>query len=420
MDVELAKPAARADCPLIDVAPPAYVSVVRRQHAVEELVVDVVEPRPVLACEALRHERTEQLGQAALVVGELGRALVWRARDQDAIAGSELVEELPHEQRDAEHVDEAQDRVVVGAGERVALAGDHAQRRMISRVEDRGRVDRATQAIVHEQIEVTVAVGDKPIGEVGDAHAAVRSRDTRVPDHAVPHGGWRIVVDRAEVALAVDELVAHRELLRQTREGVVDRGVAVRVVVAHDVADDRRALAVRARRREAVLGHREQDAPVDGLQAVAHVGQRAPDDDGHRVVQVRRAHLGLERAGFDVAAGEHVDGGHRLHVQICDEAGVVFDELAARLDGVPHERREDAVGGRRVLDRHLRERPRRRVHRRVAQLRGVHLAKPLEALQRDALLRDREHGLAQRVERRGVGAGVAELDRERRAARRAR
>ena len=89
---------------------------------------------------------------------------------------------------------------------------------------------------------------------------------------------------------------------------------------------------------------------------------------------------------------------------------------AARLDHVAHERREDEVGLRGVLDRHLRERARRRVHRRVAQLRGVHLAEALEALQRDPLLRDVQHRLAQRVERRGVLGRVAELDGERRAA----
>jgi hypothetical protein len=44
-------------------------------------------------------------------------------------------------------------------------------------------------------------------------------------------------------ALPVDER-AHREVLREPDEGVVDRLVAVRVVLpAHHLADDRRALA---------------------------------------------------------------------------------------------------------------------------------------------------------------------------------
>ena len=120
----------------------------------------------------------------------------------------------------------------------------------------------------------------------------------------VSHGGGRVVVDRAEVALAVDELVAHREVLRHAHERVVDRRVAVRVVLAHHLADDQRALGVGACRAEAELVHRVEHAAMDRLEAVAHVGQRAPDDHRHRVVEVRGAHLLLERARFDVAAAD--------------------------------------------------------------------------------------------------------------------
>ena len=151
-----------------------------------------------------------------------------------------------------------------------------------------------------------VVVGDEVDG-VGVEVAQHLHRHAVQASLGISHGGRRVVVDRAEVALAVDELVAHRELLREAHERVVDRRVAVRVVVAHHVADDRGALAVGARRAEAVLRHGEQHAAVDGLQAVAHVGQRAPDDDRHRVVEVRGAHLVLERAGLDVAAAEDVD-----------------------------------------------------------------------------------------------------------------
>ena len=217
--------------------------------------------------------------------------------------------------------------MVVRAGERVALARPQAQRRVVAGMEDARGVDGPAEAIVDEQVGIPLAVGLEAVGEVGDPQGPLGRGDARIPDDAVAHGGWRIVVDRAEVALAVDELVAHRELLRQTREGVVDRRVAVGVVVAHDVADDRRALAVGPRRREAVLGHREQHAAVNRLEAVADVGQRATDDDRHRVVEVRRAHLVFERARLDVASGERVDRCHRLHVEVGDETGVVLDEL---------------------------------------------------------------------------------------------
>ena len=54
----------------------------------------------------------------------------------------------------------------------------------------------------------------------------------------VAHGGRRVVVDAAEVALAVDQGVAHGEVLGHADQRVVDRRVAVRVVLAHHLADD--------------------------------------------------------------------------------------------------------------------------------------------------------------------------------------
>ena len=43
------------------------------------------------------------------------------------------------------------------------------------------------------------------------------------------------------------------------------------------------------------LVHRVEDAAVDGLEAVADVGQRAPDDDGHGVVQIGLPHFVFDR-----------------------------------------------------------------------------------------------------------------------------
>ena len=54
------------------------------------------------------------------------------------------------------------------------------------------------------------------------------------------------VVERSEVAVPVDERQAHRERLSQPDQRVVDRAVAVRVVLAHHLADDPARLHVRA------------------------------------------------------------------------------------------------------------------------------------------------------------------------------
>jgi hypothetical protein len=71
----------------------------------------------------------------------------------------------------------------------------------------------------------------------------------------------------------------------------------VRVVLADHVADDARALLVRAVPVVVQLVHREQHAPVHRLEAVARIGQGAPDDHAHRVVEVRAPHLLFEADG---------------------------------------------------------------------------------------------------------------------------
>ncbi len=118
-----------------------------------------------------------------------------------------------------------------------------------------------------------------------------RGAGPREPRLRVAHGRGGIAVDRAEVALAVDERRAQVPALGHAHERVVDGALAVGMVVAHHLARDLRALAVRAPGLQAHLLHAEQHPPVGGLEAVPDVGQRAPDDHGHGVVHVGLAHL---------------------------------------------------------------------------------------------------------------------------------
>ena len=172
----------------------------------------------------------------------------------------------------------------------------------------RGAVDEQVREArrQHERFAARAVVVGREVDGVHVEVAQHLGGDPRQPRLGVAHGGCRVVVDRAEVALAVDELVAHRELLGHAHERVVDRGVAVRVIVAHHLTDDLGALGVGAGGAEAELVHRVQHAAMHGLQTVAHVGQGAADDHRHRVVEVGGAHLLLERARFDVAAADDV------------------------------------------------------------------------------------------------------------------
>ena len=59
----------------------------------------------------------------------------------------------------------------------------------------------------------------------------------------------------------------------------------MRVVFANNVANRTCRLAVRAIGSNAAVVHCIQNAAVNRLQTVAHVGQRAGDDNAHRVFE---------------------------------------------------------------------------------------------------------------------------------------
>src|SRR5215468_10031183 len=73
-------------------------------------------------------------------------------------------------------------------------------------------------------------------------------------------------------------------------------------------------------------------------------------------------------------------------VQVLHERGVLLDELAARLDHLAHERGEHELRLGLVLELHLEQSARLRIHGRAPQLFGVHFAQALVALDGHALL----------------------------------
>ena len=125
-------------------------------------------------------------------------------------------------------------------------------------------------------------------------------RDLGQPDFGVAHRRGVVAVDRPEIALSVDQHVAHGKVLRHSDDGVVDRLVAMRVVLADHIADDAGRLLVSAVPVVAELVHRKQHAPVHRLESVARIGKGAADDHAHRVIQVASPHflLKTDRQGF--------------------------------------------------------------------------------------------------------------------------
>ena len=101
----------------------------------------------------------------------------------------------------------------------------------------------------------------------------------------------RIAIDRAKISLTIDQRRAHGEGLRQPHQRVVNGEVPVRMVLAHDFADDAGALARGASRSQAHLLHGVKNAAMHRLQSVAHVGQRAADNHRQGIVEIRPLHL---------------------------------------------------------------------------------------------------------------------------------
>ncbi len=102
----------------------------------------------------------------------------------------------------------------------VAMPNGDARRAVDEQVGNARRQD-------HRLLERLVVVRN----EVDRLFVEVRQQlpgDARHADFGVPHGSRRIAVDGAEVALAVDERVAHGEILRHAHDRVVHRDVAVR------------------------------------------------------------------------------------------------------------------------------------------------------------------------------------------------
>ncbi len=74
-----------------------------------------------------------------------------------------------------------------------------------------------------------------------------KPRDVGHTRFGVAIGGGVVAVDIAEIALAVDQRVARGKILCQPDQGVIDGLVAMRMEIAHHVADDfRRLLECRA------------------------------------------------------------------------------------------------------------------------------------------------------------------------------
>ena len=242
-----------------------------------------------------------------------------RAHHHRSAAGAVGLQDplAPHDEpggREVRPVDAGDDTLEPLVGREVAVLEEEGDRvhdlAEVVRRDVRGHADRDAGRPVDEQVrqhrrehgglDRAVVVGRLVVdGLLLDVlhHGGAEAGE---PGLGVALGRRRVAVDRAEVALTVDEQPSHVERLRHAHQGVVDGLVAVGMVVPHHLADDLGALPGRAAGLQAHLLHAVEHPAVGGLQPVAHVGQRAADDHGHRVVHVGLAHL-VRDVGGDAA-----------------------------------------------------------------------------------------------------------------------
>src|SRR5919112_2010856 len=161
--------------------------------------------------------------------------------------------------------------------------GGHTHRDAIRPVDEQvGEPRRQDLGLLQALVEVR-----NEIHRVGIYVPQHLSRHAGEPGFCVPHRARWIAVHAPEVTLAVHERVSEGEVLGHACQRVVDRLVPVRVVLAHDVSNHRRALAVRPVGLQAEILHSVENAAVDGLQAVSRVGQGARDYHAHGVGKER-------------------------------------------------------------------------------------------------------------------------------------
>jgi hypothetical protein len=69
--------------------------------------------------------------------------------------------------------------------------------------------------------------------------------ETGHPDLGVAHGRGRIGIDGAEVSLAINQRITHRETLHQPDDRIVNCRIAMGMIFADDIADETRRFLIR-------------------------------------------------------------------------------------------------------------------------------------------------------------------------------
>jgi hypothetical protein len=90
----------------------------------------------------------------------------------------------------------------------------------------------------HDRLALLAVIGRTEIDRVLVDAGEQRARNLGQPRLGVAHRRGVIAVDVAEIALALDQRIARREILREPHQRIVHRDIAVRMELADHVTDD--------------------------------------------------------------------------------------------------------------------------------------------------------------------------------------
>ena len=121
----------------------------------------------------------------------------------------------------------------------------------------------------------------------------------RQPRFRVTHRGWRVAVNRAEIALPVNQHITHGKGLRHPHHGVINGAISMRMVLTHHVTNDTGGFFIGLIVIVTHLIHRIKHTAMHRLQAVPDIWKGPAYDDAHGVIEVRLLHLIFEINRYD-------------------------------------------------------------------------------------------------------------------------
>ena len=113
-----------------------------------------------------------------------------------------------------------------------------------------------------------------------------------------------VAVDRAEVTMAVDEHIAHGEVLRKTYHCIVNRCVAVWMITAENVTYSSCRLTVRLVKGKLVFVHSVENTSVYRLEAISCIRKSTGYDNAHCVIDEGFLHFAFKIDCYDLLIGK--------------------------------------------------------------------------------------------------------------------